>query len=103
MSTAITVTGEHLQWSVPVEKTTVVEVRVQSSVCLKSQNWASGGNQEQYLFFHMMTVQLKQSNTAIIRQQRIFCVRAELALSSHGYGAQRTNGSLPLKDIPSIK
>lgn len=52
----------------------------------KSQNQTrQEGNQEQYLFFHMMTVQLKESNTAIIRQQRIFCVWAEMALSSHGY------------------
>lgn len=43
------------------------------------------GDQEQYLFFHMMTVQLKETNTAIIRQQRIFCVWAEIALSSRGY------------------
>lgn len=50
----------------------------------KSQNETRQvGNQEQYLFFHMMTVQLMESNTAIIGQQRIFCVRAELALSSH--------------------
>lgn len=50
----------------------------------KSQNeMRQVGNQEQYLFFHMMTVQLKESNAAIIVQQRIFCVWAELALSSH--------------------
>lgn len=61
----------------------------------KSQNpTKQAGNQEQYLFFHMMTVQLTESSTAIIRQQRIFCVRAEMALSSHGYWAQRTNRSV---------
>lgn len=86
MSTAITVTGEYLQWSSPVEKTTVVSARVQSPVCLQAKmKRGKRGNQEQYLFFHMMTVQLKESNTAIIRKQRIFCVWAEMALSSHGY------------------
>lgn len=52
------------------------------------------GDQEQYLFFHMMTVQLKETNTAIIRQQRIFCVWAEIALSSRGYWVQRSNSAV---------
>lgn len=72
MSTAITVTGEYLQWSIPAEKTAVVSACVQSPVPESQNEMSQAGNQEQYLIFHTMTVQLKESNTAVIRQQGIF-------------------------------
>lgn len=60
-STAITVTGEYLQWSIPVGKTAVVSARVQSPVPKSQNETGQAGDQEQYLIFHMMTVQLKPS------------------------------------------
>lgn len=61
MSTAITVTGEYLQWSIPAGKTAAVSARVQSLVPKSQDETGQAGEQEQYLIFHMMTVQLKPS------------------------------------------
>lgn len=61
MSTAITVTGEYLQWSIPAGKTTAVSARVQSPVPKSQDETGQAGEQEQYLIFHKMTVQLKPS------------------------------------------
>lgn len=49
MSTAITVTGEYLQWSIPAEKTAEVSARVQSSVP-KSQNETSLAGEPRTIF-----------------------------------------------------
>lgn len=73
MSTAISVTGEYLQWSDPAEKTTVVSARVQRPTCLKAKT-RHAGNQEQYLFFHMMTVQLKERVIQPLLDNRGFSV-----------------------------
>lgn len=53
MSTAITVTGEYLQWSVPAEKTTLVSAGVQSPAP-KSQdeNEPSGEPRTIFVFPH---------------------------------------------------
>lgn len=34
---------------------------------------SQAGNQEQYLIFHTMTVQLKESDAAVVKQERICC------------------------------
>lgn len=81
MSTAITVTGEHLQQSIPAEKTAAVSACVQNLGPKNRGGTGQAGEQEQYLIFHMMTVQLKPS-----LDNRGFSVSGLKRLFSHMVG-----------------